>query len=173
MVRYRKGMRCSSLTLTLMLMSLAACSDSALSDYMDEDLPAGQCEDTEGEACETGGAGDQCNSSQDCGGDLVCGASFNGDIGTFECQAACVPTMDESMWCIDDTSCCDAAATCGPRGYCTIAGSAETGLEETGTETGTDTGVDTSTGTGSETDAGTTESSGTSDDGASTSTGGQ
>jgi hypothetical protein len=114
------------LILTSTMVCLAACGADALSDYMDEDLPAGRCEDTEGEVCETGGEGDVCRASEDCGGDLVCTASFTGDIGNFECQAACVPTMEESMWCTDDASCCDDAATCGPRGYCTIAGSAET-----------------------------------------------
>lgn len=130
------------MSIPLALVGCGAANDSA--DYMDEDLPAGHCEDTEGEVCETGGQGDQCQSTQDCDAGLVCGAAFDGDIGAFECQSACVPTMDETRWCIDDASCCDAAASCGLRGYCVMAGA-----------------------------TGATESSGTSDDGASTSTGGQ
>ena len=148
------------------------CGDSALTDYMDDDVPAGTCEDTEGDACETGGAGDACMSTEQCGGDFVCAATFNGDIGTFECQSACIPTMDETQWCMDDAACCDDAASCGPRGYCMIDESVDTGIDtgvdsgtddggsesgsttfgETGTESGTGTG--TGTGTGSESSTG-------------------
>jgi hypothetical protein len=155
------------------------CGDSSrLTDYMDDDVPAGTCEDTEGEACETGGQGETCMSSAQCGGDLVCAATFDGDIGTFECQSACIPTMDESRWCMDDSACCDAAASCGPRGYCMIGGNVDSGIDtgsddattESGstlgvdstTDTSTDTGTGTATTTDSGTDAGTESSTGVS-----------
>jgi hypothetical protein len=159
------------LSLIVVGLVFAGCGSAELSDYMDEDLPAGQCKETEGDVCETGGEGDQCGSTQDCGGDLICAAQFNGDIGRFECQDVCIPTMDETRWCMDDAACCDAAATCGPRGYCMIDGGvgetvdeASGGSEGAGTTTsGTDTG-------GGTTSAGTT-SGATSSGGTDTSTG--
>ena len=56
------------------LLAVGCADDSRLTDYMDDDVPAGQCEDTEGEVCETGGEGDVCTSTQQCGGDFVCAA---------------------------------------------------------------------------------------------------
>ena len=130
---------------TWMCVLAIGCGDASLTDYMEDDVPAGMCEDTEGDACDTGGEGDACTSTATCGSDFVCAASFNGDIGTFECQSACIPTMDETRWCMDDSACCDTAASCGPRGYCMIADGVDAGTD---TSTGTDTspGADTSTG---------------------------
>jgi hypothetical protein len=141
---------------------LVGCSESALvgGTYMEDDPPAGTCEDTDAAECETGGQGDDCASSAECGGNLVCGATFDGDIGRFQCQAACVPTMDESRWCIDDAACCDTTASCGPRGYCMISEDVDTGVD---TGTGTGTSGDASTGAGS-TDTGTGTESGSSSD---------
>jgi len=138
------------------------CGDAALTDYMDDDVPAGTCEDTEGDACETGGAGDACMSTQQCGGDFVCTATFNGDIGTFECQSACIPTMDETQWCMDDAACCDDAASCGPRGYCMIADGVDTGIDSGTDDGGTDSGSTTfgETGTGTESGTGAESSTG-------------
>jgi hypothetical protein len=143
---------------------LGGCASDSFADYMDDDVPAGMCEDTEGEACETGGQGETCDATWECGGDLVCAANFNGDIGSFECQAACVPTMDEASWCIDDASCCDDAASCGPRGYCMIEPDVTSGIDTSGddaTSEGSESSTDDGTGTGSDTSTGTETGTGT------------
>ncbi len=113
---------------------------------MPEDLPAGGCRDTDVdgaagtgtgglEGCDaattttgvaTSGTGDldsECDGEGDCDGAGACVASWQeGERGPFQCQFACIPTLDEASWCSDDASCCDPDASCTPRGYCVVAG---------------------------------------------------
>jgi hypothetical protein len=168
-VRYRCAMR---LIWMLACLSTTACGEKALSDYMDDDVPAGKCEDTDASLCETGGQGDECEDTQFCTGELVCAAPFDGDIGAFKCQSSCVETMDETRWCTDAASCCEIGAVCGPRGYCMLPEGVDTGSDDTTGGSSTSTGVDTGTGTtagastetGTSTDAGTGTDTGTSSD---------
>lgn len=131
---------------------LNAASD--LSDEMPEDLPAGGCRDTDVgttggsgsgtdglEACDaatttglattsgtTGESAPECEGEGDCEGAGACVAAWaDGERGPFQCQFACIPTLDESSWCSDDASCCDADAACTLRGYCLVAGDSNGG----------------------------------------------
>lgn len=131
--------------LTLVLVALlSGCfsPNASLSDEMPEDLPVGGCRDTGGDTdpCETSsyasssgstsgsssGTGDPvdaCSASRDCLGTSVCAAVWDpamGGRGAFACEFACIPLLDETVWCSDDSSCCDPGATCTPRGYCVI-----------------------------------------------------
>ena len=127
--------------IVLALASSLACGgfseDADLGDEMPEDLPAGSCRDTD--AATTGGLEDcdlstssgdaapgtttaaesQCAASEECEGAGACVATWSEGVrGPFACQFACVPTLDESSWCSDDSACCDATARCTERGYC-------------------------------------------------------
>ncbi len=142
-----------SRAILLSLVFLGACAGqsaaSDLSDEMPEDLPAGGCRDTDAAAtsgagtdgledCDaatstglatgsstTAGVDSECVGEGDCDGAGACVAEWEeGERGPFRCQFACIPTLDEATWCSDDASCCDAAATCTPRGYCVIVGDA-------------------------------------------------
>ncbi len=131
--------------------------EDAGGEYMDEDFPPWTC-DTEGTTTGCGSStGDssaaQCQGPADCPSG-VCAADFAGDIGRFECQAACIEPLDDARWCIDASACCDAQAICD-RGYCIAPEGADTtGLDTTGADTGT---TDTGTAdTGTTGDAGTT-----------------
>ena len=135
--------------LMLALLLSAACDDAGggFTDEMPDDLPAGRCDETStGEDCETGGqAGSSSSSSSSssgepasdclvdgCMGQGVCAAAWDAEAevrGSFECRFACVPLLDDSAWCSDDASCCDAGARCTGRGYCILeeSGSTSTG----------------------------------------------
>jgi len=110
-----------------------------LSDEMPEDLPAGECREgeTDDEDCElgstsTGDSGStsgqtdaaeafECDVTEDCDGAGACAASWEDGIRTsFSCRFACIPTLNETAWCRDDASCCDADAVCTGRGYCIV-----------------------------------------------------
>ncbi len=154
-----------------------ASDEAAGNEYIDEDFPPWSC-DTDamtgtGQPCETEGEPAlDCQSAEDCPGEF-CAASFNGDIGPFECQSQCIDLMDDNRWCSDAEACCDADAICD-RGYCILPDGADTTDASTsldpstsGDTTGdasssTDTGTDTGTGTETGTDTGTTEGSTTS-----------
>ncbi|MFO0633180.1 MAG: hypothetical protein U0168_10045 [Nannocystaceae bacterium] len=98
----------------------AGAGDDYTDPYMDEPLPPA-CRETTTGPCETDGeVEDACEQSSDCADGEACLADFDGDRAAFRCVQACVPTLDESQWCTDDTSCCDAAAHCSPRGYCLV-----------------------------------------------------
>ncbi len=134
----------------LSLLALSACPEDdsltadsgGISDEMPDDLPAGECRDTEGcdaatstgaesSTSSTGSGEPECVESEDCDGAGACAAPWNGDVrGPFECRFACIPTLDEASWCSDDASCCDAGAFCTLRGYCVLE-------DESGTGTGT------------------------------------
>ena len=111
-------------------LALAACAaaDGAGGDgdYMDDDLPMGNCSGgTSGGACPSDSgnvpAGFPCSGTQECTGDLSCVAPFMDDeVGEFTCSAQCIPNDDEAWWCIDAAACCDPAATCSPRGLCVL-----------------------------------------------------
>ena len=117
----------------------------------DDDLPAGVCRGpdtdtdtgTDTDPCESGSTAfgedpgapgpsdgsDACHGSVDCMGG-VCAASF--DPATLQrsplaCQFACVPLIDDTLWCSDDASCCDAGALCTERGYCVLLEGSTTG----------------------------------------------
>jgi len=141
--------------------------------YMDDDVPSGNCMgetgpcDTDTEAggdessTPTGGA---CESTSQCSVGDTCMATFDGDIGEFECQSACIPDDDETRWCIDDDGCCNEGSVCAERGYCRPSGAADTtagdstsstdGSSETGTDGTTDTGNAASTSDGGSTGTG-------------------
>ena len=138
-------------TFFLLLLVLAGCSvqsaDSDLGDEMPEDFPEGACRDTDVgatsggvtdglEDCDaatttglpttsgtTGQVDSQCAGEDDCDGAGACVAQWDqGERGPFQCQFACIPSVDETTWCSDDASCCDAEATCTQRGYCVVVG---------------------------------------------------
>lgn len=165
----------------------AASSDAAASqdtdvfgDDMPDDLPAGNCgEDSSDEDCETdgdsAGSADSTTGSVDsdclvdgCMGQGVCAAEWDMDDearGEFECRFACIPLLDDSSWCGDDDSCCEAGARCTERGYCVLddSDSDTDGTTTSGTDTdgGTDTGGGTDTDTDGDTDTDTDGGSGT------------
>ncbi len=109
--------------------------------YEDDDLPAGHCRgadtdtDTDTDGCDTEGTtlgsaaggspgeeSEACRVSADCVG-AICAARFDPvtlQRGTLACQFACVPLLDDTQWCSDDASCCDAGAVCTQRGYCVM-----------------------------------------------------
>lgn len=151
-----------SLCVLLLLTGCMAADNLSADDYMEEDFPPWTC-DTEGTTTGCDSTGDltapQCEGAQDCPGE-VCAASFNGDIGPFECQSQCIDAMDDNRWCLDSDACCDPTAVCD-RGYCvpTDGGSSTTDVATTGA--GESSGADTTDG-GSSTDGGTTDSTGTS-----------
>lgn len=153
-----------------------AASDAAGAEYIDEDFPPWSC-DTDamtgtGQPCEdgsSGGAALECQGATDCPGEF-CAASFNGDIGPFECQSQCIGLLDDNRWCSDADACCDAGAICD-RGYCILpdgAGSSgstsvdpsTSGESSSGESTSTDTGTESGTETGTGTDTGGSTSSG-------------
>ena len=109
--------------------------------YMDDDVPAGSCMSESGDDCDTEAVGGDastaevagtCESTLECGDGEVCIATFDGDIGEFECSASCIPDRDETRWCIDDEGCCEAGSICGERGYCMPGDAVDTGGESTG-----------------------------------------
>ncbi len=112
--------------------------------YMDPDLPPYTCMDSgeagdSGEACETtAGAAAECVGSQDCPGSSVCTASFDGEIGAFSCQPACILDEDDASWCSDDAACCSDGASC-VRGLCIPGEGSDT--SSTGDGTGTTSGA--------------------------------
>jgi hypothetical protein len=130
----------------LVLAGCSAADEGAGGEYMDEDFPPWTC-DTEGTTtgCDssTGDASAlQCQGPGDCPSG-VCAADFAGDIGRFECQAACIEPLDDARWCFDASACCDAQAICD-RGYCTVPEGADTtGLDTTGAGADTTGGLDT------------------------------
>jgi hypothetical protein len=127
-----------------LVISAAGCGDASLDtgdgDYMDDDLPMGNCSGTG--ACPQGPSnppgsvpvGGPCGDAADCSAGAACMAPWSdGEVGEFTCSAQCVPTDDESMWCLGSASCCDPEATCNARGLCRV-GSA---LDDTAGSEGT------------------------------------
>lgn len=141
---------------SLVLLASGCFSPNAdLSDEMPDDLPAGACRDTDPDDCatstgfvssggtsegtSTGAPADGCAGSESCLGDGVCVAAWDADAqarGSFECQFACVPVLDETTWCSDDASCCDTGTVCTARGYCVYADDTGTSGSSTGGSTG-------------------------------------
>ena len=180
---------CVSLMVMFGLAGCDASADAAASgdtdvfgDDMPDDLPAGNCgEDTSDEDCETdgdsAGSADSTTGAVDsdclvdgCMGQGVCAADWDMDDesrGEFECRFACIPLLDDSSWCGDDDSCCDAGARCTERGYCVL--DDEVDSDTDGTTTGgsdTDGDTDTDTDTDGSTDTDTDGGSGTETGGA-------
>lgn len=131
-------------SLTAFLVGCLGGSDSdgssgftSYSDEMPDDLPAGECRDTDGCDTDTDGSGgvlgttgasvdSECQRSEDCDGAGACVATWDNDArGPFECRFACIPTLDEDAWCSDDASCCEQGDVCTPRGYCVPSGNGE------------------------------------------------
>lgn len=104
--------------------------------FQDEDPPMGDCLAT---GCPEPGAtpghaeiGEPCDDTRQCASG-VCAAPFaDGDPGALVCQRTCIPNGDQAQWCSDDESCCDSAAICTGRGYCTVLD----GHDESGTSDG-------------------------------------
>lgn len=147
-------------SILLLFVCLCACGEdvaaSELGDEMPEDVPPGSCRDTDvggtddgdTDGCDaatstglattsttTGEVESECVGEDDCDGAGACVAEWSedeGERGPFECQFACIPTLDEATWCSDDASCCDADATCTPRGYCVVVGDAVGGSSSGG-----------------------------------------
>jgi hypothetical protein len=143
--------------------------------YMDDDVPSGNCmgdtgpcdtdddDDDDGgndDATASGGGaedsgagatpvGGTCEATMQCEFGLTCIATFDGDIGEFECQSSCIEDDDESRWCIDDDSCCNDGSVCSERGYCRPAEASDTSSGEG--STGFDTDGSTGDGGSSET----------------------
>lgn len=152
-------------------------------DYMDDDLPMGNCSGTSG-ACPgdsgTVPAGFPCAGTPECAGDLACVAPFADDVvGEFTCSAQCIPSDDEAWWCIDASACCDPAATCTTRGLCVVPDALDDTAADEGTTVGStatvgSTGIDpTSTGGTGDTGSGTSDTAtGSSGDSDGSSTGG-
>jgi hypothetical protein len=131
----------------ILLCAMVGCGDDGsalgadgIDEYDDDDLPAGSCRGTDSgtdtDPCDTEGttvgaapgAGDAvpdtdaCIASADCSGG-VCAAAFDPATiqrGPLACQFACIPLLDDAMWCSDDASCCDRGAVCAARGYCVL-----------------------------------------------------
>jgi hypothetical protein len=154
----------------MFVVGCAMSDEAAGGEYMDEDFPPWACETDAmsgtSEPCESSGGSAvlECVGPEDCPGEF-CAASFNGDIGPFECQSQCIALLDDNRWCADAAACCDAEAICD-RGYCILpegvdgsssetsssSGDASTTGDSTDTSTGTDTGTGTGTSEGSTTD---------------------
>jgi hypothetical protein len=155
-------------TMMLLASCFAPASDIAGTgdtEFDPDDVPSGNCGETNNDPCTSTGveAEDGCSATLPCDAGLFCAASFDGDIGRFDCRDACVPDMDETRWCFDDAACCNAGSVCQGRGYCVPSGATSTGLDP---DTGTDTGSSTSTGDTSTTDGGmSTTDGGTTDTG--------
>jgi hypothetical protein len=111
-------------------------------EYIGEDLPAGNCGETDDdEPCTSssgGAAPSGCQASTECEGEEICAAGFDGEIGSFACRSTCIPDLDETRWCVDDQGCCGVDSVCQDRGYC---------VPSSGTDATTDGGA-TSTGDG-------------------------
>ncbi len=134
------------------------------SEYIPDDVPSGNCGETDNDACTSSGAEqDGCAATEQCADGLFCIASFDGDIGRFDCSLSCIADMDETRWCLDDASCCSDGSVCQGRGYCVPASATTTGIDpDTGSESessGVVTGS-TSSDTGTS-DGGSTSDSGT------------
>ncbi len=112
------------------LLVVSACKEDARESddlYMDDDVPSGSCMSDTGE-CDTDSAASDdastaevagtCESTLECGDGESCIATFDGDIGEFECTASCIADRDETRWCLDDDACCNADSVCAERGYC-------------------------------------------------------
>jgi hypothetical protein len=128
-------------------------------DDMPDDFPAGSCRGTTGsgtDGCDTDGTttGEAAASTstpaeaclaEGCTGQGVCAATWDVETeqrGPFECRFTCIPLLDETSWCSNDASCCDATARCTGRGYCVLdeddasSGSSSTGAGSSSTGTG-------------------------------------
>lgn len=130
-------------------------SNASDTEYIPDDVPSGNCGETDNEPCTSSGAEtpSTCEASVQCDAGLVCAAGFDGDIGSFQCRVSCIDDFDETRWCIDDAGCCSPGSICQGRGYCVPAGtSSSDGGESTGVveSTGTtDTGDSSTSDTGS------------------------
>ena len=119
--------------------------NSSDTEYIPDDVPSGNCGETDNEPCTTtGGETPTCEATIECDAGTVCAAGFDGDIGSFICRASCIDDFDETRWCIDDEGCCEPGSICRGRGYCMPAGATsmesgdDTGTSESGTsESGT------------------------------------
>lgn len=122
-------------------------------EYIPDDLPSGNCGETDNDPCESSGAEvpNSCQSTIECDAGRFCTAGFDGDIGIFACREGCIADFDETRWCVDDAGCCEPGSICQGRGYCVPAGA-------TSSESGG--AVETSTG---EADTSATDTSGTSE----------
>ena len=181
MLRPMVALRWLALVVVPGVLSGCFAADSAEADdfYMDDDVPAGNCmtgtgcATDEGDDGQGGGAGGTCESTQQCDVGQMCVATFDGDIGEFECSSACIPDMREDRWCLDDEACCEADSICGPRGYCMPGGGTtaaeDTAADETGADATTSADATTTSDTGATSDASTSD---TGDATSSTGTGG-
>src|SRR5262247_4071045 len=97
--------RCSWLVVVLAACAAKDERDDGGDFYMDDDLPAGNC--MAGTGCATDGSGGDstaasdatCESTQQCDVGRTCVATFDGDIGVFQCRSQCIVDFDETRWC--------------------------------------------------------------------------
>ena len=136
-------------------------SHSSDTEYIPDDVPSGNCGETDNDPCTSSGAepASGCLASLECDDGSVCAAIFDGDIGTFECRPSCIADFDETRWCIDNAGCCGVGSICQGRGYCVPAGATSSESGDVGdTDTGSDAG---SSGAGSsDTGSSSTDSTG-------------
>ncbi|MGH1346018.1 MAG: hypothetical protein ACRBN8_30925 [Nannocystales bacterium] len=113
--------------------------------------------------CEADGDSITCSPCSDdalsCAARRVIGETPTADA--FTCQTTCVAAGTVGLWCADDSSCCDAEATCGDEGICrlpdvgtTSSGGSDSGSSSSSSGTGTDGGESTSSSSSSTSDTG-------------------
>lgn len=98
----------------------AASRETDAAPTSDGDADTGSGGSSTGDVSSSGGPVDACSQSDECTGG-ICAAQFDPDTSGrsgFECVFACIDNFDDVGWCADDSGCCDAEATCSPRGYC-------------------------------------------------------
>lgn len=78
----------------------------------------------------TGAPFEACSADVPCPAASFCAAPNAGGstvgAGPYACSTECVVADDPGRWCLDASSCCDAAATC-ELGFCRVAGSDSSG----------------------------------------------
>lgn len=91
------------------------------------------------EVCCEGSGGDlSCSAcsddSQFCSALRFFGEEVSGE--DYLCRDECVPSEAAAYWCADDSSCCDAEATCNAQGFCRLPFEGTTGGSSGGSDSG-------------------------------------
>lgn len=118
--------------------------------------------------CEGSGEDLSCSACSD--GSQFCSAlRFFGEEVAGEdylCRDECVPSDAAAYWCADDSSCCDAEATCNAQGFCRLPVEGTTGGSSGGSDSGSSSsgGDESSSGSSSSSGGDSSSSSSTSGD---------
>lgn len=169
-LRYGVRMRLGLTIVAALVCGCSAAEDAGAEtdDFIDMDTPPGNCSaGTTGMPCPDPGTtgapvGGPCLDSADCAEGWCVAPFTEGEVGSFTCIAECIPLMDESMWCLDASACCEPGAVCSARGLCVEGGLDDSGTASSGTASGTASDGTASDGTASD---------GTASDGSGTSSG--